>query len=667
MDEQQRASDRNRGRFRWLLVILAILLLWWFVRPPADDDDSHAIRGDHAAADGWAHADAAQDLDPDDILLDLRDDVDAETIAAIEAQYGLTLTLVSDESYDERFYRAHVAPHRRDAVLSELAHHPVVEIAEPDALFYLPAMTAAGDTASGPSAHWGISEQVTLGDSDLASDPQNPGFPNDPMYKYQWHMRQIGMPEAWKLADGDGVTVAVIDTGVAYENRDRFHLVPDLDGVEFVHPYNFVSNNNQADDDHGHGTHVAGTIAQMTNNGIGVTGIALKVKIMPLKVLSGSGSGSVGGIADAIRFAADNGAQVINMSLGGRFPSRVLKKAVQYAHDQGVTVVCAAGNDGRGSVSYPAAYPGAVAVSATQYDESITFYSNYGDPIDIAAPGGNTRVDQNDDGMPDGVLQNTIEIGNPTANGYFPFMGTSMASPHAAGVAALIVGEGITDPTAVEDILESSARAPEGQQFDKRKYGAGIIDAPSAVLKARGETGGWQLLLGLLMASALAGSLRRRNLLTRTLGPSYLTGVLFGASGLFFVPYLIHSATGLIGMTGLTDSTTALGAILVPILDILTRGIPSWDVTLLGPAGHGNALFFSALIPLGLALALYGFRRLRPLVAGMAVGVAAHLAFHAAVRLTDILYVPNVLMLDELWLAANAAISLALAALILRR
>src|SRR5205085_5982204 len=130
------------------------------------------------------------------------------------------------------------------------------------------------------------------------------------------------------------------------EDYKSFKVVEDLKGLTFVKPYNFVDNTTHANDDHAHGTHVTGTIAQMTNNKIGVAGVARNVKIMPLKVLSGSGSGSVAGIADAIRYAADNGAKVINMSLGGPFPSKALKNAVAYAHKKGVTIICAAGNDG---------------------------------------------------------------------------------------------------------------------------------------------------------------------------------------------------------------------------------------------------------------------------------------------------------------------------------
>jgi serine protease len=609
-------TTKRRGVL-WLLLLLLVVLVWWWWRPPADN-------GNLALA-----VDDMGDLD--DILVDFKDDVSASRIAEIGKLAGVELQLVSDQSADERFYRAHVEPSLRDETIARLAAQPEVEIAEPDATVYL--IDQRADPAPDDDVAW-------------------KDFPNDPKYKFQWHMGQINMPKAWKLADGDGVIVAVIDTGVAYENRGKkFHMVPDLEGVPMTKPYDFVNNTKYANDDHGHGTHVAGTIAQATNNGVGVAGIARKATIMPLKVLSASGSGSVGGIADAIRYAADEGAKVINMSLGGRFRSKVLEKAVKYAHDKGVTVVCAAGNDGSGRVSYPAAYPGSVAVAATQFDESTTFYSNWGKEIDVAAPGGNTKVDQNKDGMPDGVLQNTITVGDPTSDGYFPFMGTSMASPHVAGVAALIVGQGVTEPDAVEKILKETARAPQGKdKFDTARYGAGIIDADAAVRKARSGAGGWQLGLGLVLAGALAASARRRGQVAALSStPTYLVGVLFGASGLFFLPYL--------GGIGATLSQ-------LPILASLTHGFPSWDLGVLGAGSHGNPLFFSALVPLFLVTVGYGARKLRAPLAGFAAGVGGHLAFHVVARVADIRFIPN--SLDAVWLGLNAVACGVIAYLTLR-
>ncbi|HUJ59514.1 MAG TPA: S8 family serine peptidase [Kofleriaceae bacterium] len=624
MDEHE-TKRGGAGRLLWLLVIIAIVVLWWWFRPGA------ATHQAVTEADSWATPGAV----PGEILVDLKDNATPAQVAAIERDLDIHLALVDSdgEAQKTQLYRAEVDPAREDAVRAALEARPEVEIAEPDAM-------------------------VSLSPDEMAmaspvDDAKKPGFPNDPMFGKQWNLRQIGMPEAWKLADGNAVTVAVLDTGVSYENYKNFHQLPDLAGLTFVDPYDFVGNTKHADDDHGHGSHVTGTIAQATNNGIGVAGVALNVKIMPLKVLAANGSGSVAGIADAIRYAADHGAKVINMSLGGAFPSTVLKKAVKYAYDKGVVVVCAAGNEQRGRVGYPAAYPGAIAVSATQGDEALAFYSNYGKDIDIAAPGGNTMGKDGQRNNPDGgVLQNTIYIdrdtgrSDPTRDGYFAFMGTSMASPHVAGVAALVVGEGVTNPDMVEQVLKTTARKPTNQKYTTDKYGAGIVDAPAAILKARAETGGWQLGLGLVMAGAVVASARRRGKLVK-LGPSYLVGVLFGASGLFFLPYILPAASSL------------------PGLHALTHGLPSWDLSLLGPSGHGNALFFSALVPLvGLAIG-YSVPKLRGLLAGLAIGVAAHLAFFAVVPMTALHYVP--FGVASLWLAVNAIACIALARLALRR
>src|SRR5262249_20611083 len=463
-------------------------------------------------------------------------------------------------------------------ILAALRANPDVEAADFELLYSI------------PEDHMAAEEEGLPADT---IDPSHKDFPNDPKYKYQWHLEQVHAKQAWKASEGEGVIVAVIDTGVA--------RVPDLAQTEMVPGYNFVDNNADATDDHGHGTHVAGTIAQSTHNGVGVAGVAFKAKIMPIKVLSARGSGSVSGIAGGIRFAADHGANVINMSLGGGMSTSVLANAVKYAHDKGVTVVCAAGNDGRGKVSYPAAYKHSIAVAATQFDETTTFYSNWGKEIDIAAPGGNTRVDQNGDGMPDGVLQNTIVPGDISKNDYLWFMGTSMASPHVAGVAALLVSQGVTDPNTVEKLLKQTARPPKGQKYERDRYGAGIVDAAAAVKKAQLGFGGIELGIAVAGAAMLLSRLRRRGLLGATLGWRGVVAMVVGASGLFFVPEL------------------GLGQL--PGAAVFAHGLPEWDAALFGAAAHGNLIFYSALIPIAATILLYSRPRLRGLLAGLAIGV----------------------------------------------
>ncbi|MCY7368894.1 MAG: S8 family serine peptidase, partial [Chamaesiphon sp.] len=204
--------------------------------------------------------------------------------------------------------------------------------------------------------------------------------PNDPQYSKQWHLHNINAERAWEETHGRGVTVAVIDTGVS--------MVPDLAKTEFVPGYDFVNDNTTADDDNGHGTHVAGTVAQSTNNNYGVAGIAYEAKIMPLKVLSASGGGTITDIAEAIRFAADNQADIINMSLGGGGESQVLKDAINYAYNKGVVIIAAAGNENNSSASYPARYAHVIGVGATDAQGERAEFSNYGAGVDISAPGG---------------------------------------------------------------------------------------------------------------------------------------------------------------------------------------------------------------------------------------------------------------------------------------
>jgi serine protease len=316
--------------------------------------------------------------------------------------------------------------------------------------------------------------------------------PNDPFYKFQWHLDNsvtggIDAEEAWDMNQGRGATIAVVDTGIAYENYQegqrgpKYALAPDLAGTLFVPGYDFVNNNAHANDDNGHGTHVAGTIAQTTNNGLGVAGIAPESALMPVKVLDRNGAGTYANIAKGVRFAADHGATVINMSLGGAADSITLKEAIAYAADKGVTIVAASGNGGENFIMFPAAYDEYVlAVGAVRFDESRPAYSNYGASLDVVAPGGDLNADQNNDGRPDGVLQQTFQK-NPTRFGYYFFQGTSMAAAHISGVAALVAShKATTSPAYIRRAIEATAEDLGAPGTDP-EYGQGLVNALRAL------------------------------------------------------------------------------------------------------------------------------------------------------------------------------------------
>lgn len=343
---------------------------------------------------------------------------------------------------------------------------------------------SAGKTAKEAQKDWESNPQVEYAEPNYIAR----AFfaPNDPFYRYQWHLSNsvyggINIEPAWDRAVGTGVVVAIVDTGVAYENFGKYYLAPDLAGTSFVPGYDFVNKDSHPNDDNGHGTHVAGTVAQKTNNNLGAAGTAFGSSIMPLKVLDKNGAGTYANVANGIIWAADHGAKVINLSLGGSVPSLTLENAVAYAYGKGVTVVAAAGNDSLSSASYPAAYDAyVIAVGATRYDETLAYYSNYGPSVDLVAPGGDLRVDQNADGYGDGVLQQTFTRGKLNKFGYFFFQGTSMAAPHVSGAAALVISNGVLGPDAVRAALQNSAE-DLGTPGRDATYGWGLLNASAAV------------------------------------------------------------------------------------------------------------------------------------------------------------------------------------------
>ncbi|MCQ1535410.1 S8 family serine peptidase [Methanosarcina sp. KYL-1] len=314
--------------------------------------------------------------------------------------------------------------------------------------------------------------------------------PNDPYYTpYQWNFKSgtggINAEPAWDVSSGEGVIVAVLDSGVAYENYGPYIRAPDLANTNFIPGYDFVNNDDHANDDHSHGTHVAGTLAQSTNNAAGVAGVAYNCIIMPVKVLDVNGNGTLQQLIDGIYFATDNGAKVISMSLGfppGYYPGPALDAALDYAYNNGVTTVAASGNDETGTVNYPAAYEKCIAVGATRYDGSRAHYSNYGSALDVMAPGGDVDIDQNGDGYGDGILQNTFNptTKDPTVIGYWFFEGTSMATPHVSAIAAMLIASGKEGPDSVRTAIEATARDMGTAGWDP-EYGYGIVDAKAAL------------------------------------------------------------------------------------------------------------------------------------------------------------------------------------------
>ena len=563
-------------------------------RLEANDDDAPAMK-DVLEVTGIDGTGPFGDDISGEIAVDVKDDASDADLADIARTYGLTLRPNSDWSNaNDKLEVADVNPTEEAGIIQRLLRDPRIEHAEPMSVL---------------RAYF---------------------VPNDPLYEAkQWHLKKAGAEQAWEYACGRGVTVAVVDTGIACYDKGPFSKGSDLEGTRCGGGYNFVTNGAEAADDQGHGTHVAGTVAQTTNNGKGVAGLAHCASLMPVKVLNKFGWGTLANVAEGIRFAADNGAQVINLSLGGPGKSGILEDAVSHAIKKGVVVVAAAGNSGK-SVGYPAAYDGVIAVSATDANDNIAWFSSRGPQIAIGAPGVN-------------VTQQTIcEGGRNRCELFGTFNGTSMVLPHVAGAAALVVGMGITDPAAVRAALLKTAVHKD----DAKLFGAGILDAGAAVAHAH-----WtHVILRALAVFALLFAIGRRikkngGVVTRT------AGTIFGA---------LIGGIGLLPMAPLLCIPSHAGAFRW-VAELLMRPFGEWD--LVYDAGiHRWLPLASALPVMFLTAVLFGVKRLRPTLGGFAIGSAALLAQLA--YSADVAFPLGTFPL-RLWTIANALVCVWIARLAL--
>ncbi len=336
---------------------------------------------------------------------------------------------------------------------------PLVEHAEPNYTARVGAAPAAPVAPVGP-----VAQAVPVAQVAQASAPGSVRIarraPNDPYYPRQWGPEAMSLPYAWDFTTGSSsVTVAVVDTGVQTDH-------PDLAG-HVTAGYDFYNRTTYVRDINGHGTHVAGIIGAVTNNAVGMAGINWNVRVMPLKATDDSGSGylDLSMIIEALRYAADHGADVVNMSfqIGDAYTGEdtFMDQAIAYAYNKGATMVAAAGNDGEPWIAYPARNPRVIAVGAVGPDLVLATWSNYGSGVDVVAPGAD-------------ILSTW-----PT-NSFANASGTSMATPHVAGLAALMIASGVRGSANVAKALHETAM-DLGSPGQDSQYGWGLVNAHAAV------------------------------------------------------------------------------------------------------------------------------------------------------------------------------------------
>ena len=552
-------------------MVLALVLAANFLRRTQKPEHLQAIDPAAFAATANPEPIDPSDLVPNRIVVDFEDGTTKAEFDEWEKSWSIDLELATQgEGRDSAITIANYngTPEERAALLTRIRQHKHVEAAEP--LFAYRAFAFV---------------------------------PNDPRYPEQWNLPLVGMPEAWTKTRGEGVTVAVLDTGILQ--------VPDLAGTKFAKGYNFVDDNEDTTDDNGHGTHVAGTIAQTTDNRLGVAGIAPAATLLPIKVLDSSGAGQSAAIADGIRWAADHGARVLNLSLGGGARSEVIELAIRYAYEKGAVIVCAAGNTGRGKVEFPAAYPLAIAVGAVGPDGSRARYSAYGSDLDLVAPGGDKS--KGDEG---GILQASIPNGGDAKETYLALQGTSMAAPHVAGAAALLIAAGAKTPEEVETALYAGA-LPKGRGVGDEQYGHGLLQVDrslsafaNGVAKPVARTStrsSWMLLWPAAFLAFVLLSIPKRE------RPTFFSVL---AVPSFLIPLVLVS--GVFSVQWFND---------IPILRWMQVPFLEWvALRVFSRALIPTGILFSALIPFFFALLAFIRPRLRPIASGVSTGYATALA-----------------------------------------
>ena len=336
---------------------------------------------------------------------------------------------------------------------------PVFDVTDVKGKTQAEAVVANAQAADGTLAVAVEEKQRLVSTADVAASATN-----DPNFGSQWGLSRLQAEASWQVSRGAGQTVAVVDTGVSPE--------PDL-APQLLTGWDYVAGHADGrSDSNGHGTHVAGIIAATANNGLGGSGLAPSTKVLPVRALDASGSGYWSDVANGIVYAVNQGAGVINLSLGGHSGNASLQAAIDYATSNGRVVVAAAGNDGTNVPNYPAAYPGVIGVAASDQSDAVASFSNSGSAVDVTAPG--------------------VGILSTVPGGYASMSGTSMATPFVSAAAAMIrsaaVARGLGSVN-VESVLASSA-IDIGAHGRDLTSGAGLINPRNALCSVSGCTFG---------------------------------------------------------------------------------------------------------------------------------------------------------------------------------